>query len=439
MAFDLYSQESEARIGGLRPVKTPEAGAFDNFFSGTGRVAMRGFAEAGRAASMALAAPLVAVDKMAEMSRFGGAANATLLQDKFFAAHDEIFGRAVDAWAPKPGEVGVAGEVAGQLLSTLPLVIASPAAAVAKTQLTTGEDLVRKGVDPLKAGAVGAVQGAGLGLGIWLPILGTNGWQRVVVGGAGANVAQGIGTRAASGAILDGTPAADEFKAFDPTALTLDTLLGIAFGGLAHLSPAQRAQGERAWQRIDSWLKNADQTQVDALATLRQAQHLNVDSAPGVLATPQDIDAHVQRIRTAIDDLANDRPVRIDDLPAAKFEADPARAAAQREAAATLTDEAARVQAETGMKLDPLPERAKSQGAESLLPEAAGVDPLHAEAARFVDANPDLEITVGRDADGAPVRRKLREYMDEQEATVARAQEDAKLFDVAAACLLGAA
>ena len=431
MSFDLYSQESEARIGGLRPIKTPEPGAFEGFFRGAGMRTMRTFAETARAGSLI-------VNSMAADTEARVTGDRLAAQDKYFKQHDETFQRAVDYWTPKPGEVGAAGEIVGQLLGLIPQVIAAPAVAVAGTQLSVAEDLVRKGVDSGKAGAVGAAQAGGLGLGIWMPILGQNLWQRVALGGAGFNVLQGTATRAASGAILEGTPAADDFKAFDGTAVTLDALLGLAFGGLAHLSPAARAQGERAWRRIESWTKGLQQSEVDAIATLRQAQHLNVDSAPGLLATHADIDAHVQRIRTAIDQLAADKPVDVADLPAAQFKADPARAAEQKAIAAELGAEANRVMAETGMRApgERLPDRATAQGPESLT-ESAG-DPLQSEAQHFAESHPEVELTVGRDADGQPIRRKLKEYLEEVDATVARAHEDAKLFDVAAACLLGA-
>ncbi|MCC7326540.1 MAG: hypothetical protein IT521_07025 [Burkholderiales bacterium] len=194
--------------------------------------------------------------------------------------------------------------------------------------MSTGEDLVRKGVDADKAGAVGAVQAAGLGLGVWLPVLGKTLAQRVVIGGAGFNAVQGAATRGASGAILEGTKAADEFKAFDPTAVTLDVLLGLAFGGIAHLSPAQRAQGEAAWSKIAEWTGTFKPSDIDALVTLKQAEHLNVESAPGRMASAEDIAKHHAAMKQAVDDLLNDRPVNVEALTeGAKFLPDAERIA----------------------------------------------------------------------------------------------------------------
>jgi hypothetical protein len=304
---------------------------FDNFLRGSGQVAMQTFAKAGRAASLAAAPLAMALEK---------SPNSTELQDKFFKAHDEIFGRAVDYWTPKPTEVGAAGQIVGQLLGTLPMVMASPVLTVAQTQLSTGEDLVRKGVDADKAQAVGAVQAAGLGLGIWVPILGQTLTQRVLMGGAGFNVAQGLATRAASAKLLEGTPGADEFKTFDPTAMTLDVLLGAAFGGIAHINPRMRAEGERWHAKLAEWGKGLKPSEVDALATLRQAQHLNADSLPGKPVDVEDVNAHVARMRQALDDLANDRPVNVEDMPAGRFELDAARQAEEERIVNAMRDEA---------------------------------------------------------------------------------------------------
>jgi hypothetical protein len=547
MSFDLLGEDTERRQASLRPVTQPDAGIFDNFLSGTASYTMQGFAKAGRALSMAVAAPLVRIDDIVGETGEGH----VRLSDRYFRFHDDVFGSAVDHWTPKPGETGMAAEVTGALLSTLPLAIANPGAAVASAQLSTGEDLVRKGVEPGKAQAVGAVQGAGLGLGIWLPVLGRTGWERLAIGGA-SNVTQGALTRGASGAILADTPAADDFKAFDWSAVTLDALLGVAFGGIAHLSPEQRAAGENAWKRISTWVSGAKPSDIDALVTLRQAQHLNADSAPGKLGTPEAIDAHVARMRQAVEQLLRDEPVNVSDLPEPAVEADKARVRDAERQAAALEREAGTVAKDIGIEprpvgegepakppakpvapaeppverigealrsaglehteenvanvrtimraraadaaaVDALPERmsdgeymAKLQeiirakqspeatdkggaparagepgaaGAEARpqgkpAGEAAGrepgeaaaggegarqVDPVALEAERFATENPDLQIVTGRDADGKPITTTAAKLLEDSRAVVAQANEQVKLIEAAATCMLGVA
>ena len=174
MSLDLYADSLTEGIAKLPRVKDVPPGIFDNFFSGTGRVAMETQAKAGRAISMAGSVPYILADK---------AMGGTVLQDRYFAAHDDIFRSAVDYWTPKPDEVGMAGQVTGALLGLLPQIIANPALAVAGQQLSTSEDLITKpGVSLTQAQAVGAAQAVGLGVGIWLPILGRNLFERVAVG-----------------------------------------------------------------------------------------------------------------------------------------------------------------------------------------------------------------------------------------------------------------
>ncbi len=318
MSLDLYQNEAVNRLSSLQPVQSPEAGAFEGLAKGTGMYAMRSLAVTARAVDLAGSVGPIIQDAIT-----GG----TVAQDRYFKEHDEIFSRAVDYWTPRPNEVGIAGQVVGTLLGTLPQVLISPALAVGSAQLGTAEDLVKDGVSSGAAQAVGAVQGAGMGLGVWMPILGKTGWQRIAIGGAGFNTVQGMATRGISGAFLDGTPAADQFKAFDPTQVTLDVLLGAAFGTMAHVSPAQRAQGAKAWEAIGEWGQALRPSDRDALATLRVAQHLNVDSAPGILDTHEAIDAHTTRMRTAVDQLLRDEPVELSNLPYPRTTPDEARIA----------------------------------------------------------------------------------------------------------------
>lgn len=387
MSLELFPQENANVLASFGRTQVREPGAFDNFAKGAGYAVMRGFAEAGRAVSM-----VGAVGPILQDTDKYGQRGSTEAVDKYFKRHDDIWNRAVEYWTPKPREVGVAGEVVGQLLGTLPLLIASPAALIAKTQLSTGEDLVRKGVDSTRAGAVGAVQAAGLGLGVWLPVLGTGLASRALVGGAAANVVQGVATRGASGAILAGTPAAKDFEAFDPAAVTLDVLLGLAFGGLAHLSPAQRAQGEAAWKKIHEWTRTLKPSEIDALATLKQAEHLNVESAPGRMASAEDIAKHHAAMKQAIDDLLNDRPVNVEALvQGAKFLPDPERLAFSAQAIDELN-----VQAKAVVEADMMAQAARLSAEETpgflrsaeelvALQRAAEREPLNADLQRAVE------------------------------------------------------
>ena len=446
MSLDLYQQDVRDRDSAAPKTMLPEASAWDGFLRGTSMTAMQTFAKAGRSASLALAAPIVIADSFTD---------GTELQDRFFKAHDEVFGAAVDHWTPKPGEVGVAGQITGQLLATLPMVIASPAAAVAATGLGTSEDLVRKGVEPAKAIAAGEVQAAGLGLGIYVPVLGQTLAQRVLLGGAGFNVFQGAATRGASEAILEGTPGAEDFKALDPTALTLDALLGAAFGAIAHLSPTQRAQGAEVLGKLTKWAETLKPSDVDALAVMRQSQHVNADSLPGIPKGAEDVGAHVARVKQAIEQLATDKQVEVSDLPKGNFEPDQTRLQEMTRRADELVRVSDDVRAAEGLPkppeteappaprgAEPPPPRSDEGlpgGAEAKSATGADSDPIILEAKGFSESQPDLEMTVGRDADGKPIKQKVSKFLEESDVEVKKMAGDENLFMVAARCMLGGA
>jgi hypothetical protein len=226
-------------------------------------------------------------------------------------------------------------------------------------------------------------------------------------------------------------------------------LLGAAFGSLVHLSPAQREQGAEMWGRIRDWAENLTPTQKAAIATLRLAEHLNVDSTPGKPATPADVEAHVNRMRTAIEQLERGRPVDVSDLPEPRFEADPKRMEEMQHRADDLVREAERVRTTEGIPeitdQAPAPEIPPVDlGAPAMVDAsvergagAEAADPVRMAADQFVAEQPDRLIRVGTDTEGAPIVKTAREYLDDARAASKRATEDAKLFEVAAACLLG--
>ena len=422
MSLDLFQDQNERALSEMPVTTEIEPGVWDGFLSGSGKIAMRTFAEAGRAASMAVAAGPVIYD---------AAVGGTEMQEKYFKFHDEITGNAVDSWTPKPGDVGTAGEVVGTLLGTLPLVIASPSLAVAKTQLTAAEDLTRMGVESTKAQAVAGVQALGFGLGVWLPILGGNFATRTLVGGAAANVALGVAERAVSEEILEGTPAEGMYQAFDPKMMTLDVMLGLAFGTLAHLSPAQRAQGDAFWKSMREWGKKIEPSDVEALAVLRQAQHMDADSLPGRPVDIEDIGNHSARMRQAIDQLLRDEPVRVEGLPEARVEPDELRISESEARLNDMQSEAKRIQKDEGII------NVQKMKAEPAEPIVAKADPLTDAATRFAEEHADLKIPIGKNAEGEDITVSAKQLLDDADTGIKAANENARLFKTAASCLMG--
>lgn len=375
MSLDLFQRETQERISSMPPESDPVPAIFDGFGRGVGLTAMQGLMRAGRSIDL-----LGSIGPIAKDAVTGG----TVLQDRYFKEH-ETWDKAVDYFTPRRNEVGMAGQIVGNLISTVGMALVSPGLAVGEQLVGTSEDLVKKGVEPTKALTVGTASAAAFGAGIWMPILGQNLWQRMAVG-AGFNLTQGVATRAAGQVVLEGTPAAEDYKAFDSTALTLDVLLGMAFGGWAHLSPESRAHGAKVWESLQKWAQQLPPSDVAAIATLRQAQHLNVDSAPGIPATERDVEAHVERLRTAIEQLERGQPVDVSDLPEPNFTPEPKRMAEMVRRATELMKEGERAR-----KIEDLP----ASPALDIRP-AASLSPEHrAMESRFAaQLNGDVEGSI---------------------------------------------
>lgn len=150
----------------------------------------------------------------------------------------------------------------------------------------------------------------------------------------------------------------------------------------------------------------------------------------------------------------------VESLPAARVEAEPTRMQEMAQRAQELVAEAERVRVAEGLPpagevidvnesaAGAMPKAATESagplqtGEAGSPPSAAGdatrpADPLEVEARSVLAKLPDGEITVGREADGTPIRKKASELLDEAKAATRQAEADASLFRVAAACMLG--
>jgi hypothetical protein len=425
VSFDFVPNEQQAALlnAARRPSTAPDAGVWDNFLPGAGSYTMRSLAEVGRAVDLAGSAFPIIADTIT-----GG----TEQQDRYFREHDDVFNSAVDHWAPRPGEVGTAGQVVGQLVGGLGQAIISPALLVGTSQLSTAEDLVRQGVDAGAANVAGDVAGLAMAAGVRLPFLGQTAAARIASGAAG-NVALGAATAGATRGVLTASghvAQAEQFDPLDVKARTLDALLGAAFGGLAHLDARSQA----------------------ALLVTNQAHHMETSTAPGRPATEADATAHVQAVRQAVDQLLHGDPVSVDGVvkdgafvPDAVYSrghdevaAELQRLARQEAGAAIIeppvqTAEAPQQPSRLGARL-----REFVSGKDAQL--ATDADPIAARARLAAQRNPDLQVPTGKFAeDGTPVTMRAAELMAlaDGEARTAKALVP-DIFRTAANCLLRA-
>lgn len=270
-----------------QPAPTPDPpGMFHNFWSSAGNYAMRGMAEAGRALSMAGAVVPIVADKLIGSDNRGEA-----LTDRYFKAHDDYFGAAVDYWTPKPEEVGAAGQITGSLASGIVQFLANPALVVGTSMLSTSEDLVRKGIPADAALVAGDVAGLATAAGIALPIFGKGLASRVATG-AGGNLATNIPQAAITQQIVTaaGKPElAQDFNPWDVRARTVDVLLGAVFGAKAHFDARVR----------------------DAVMATNAARHIESASLPVRGADDAQLTQAVDSTRLAIDQMSRGEVVNV--------------------------------------------------------------------------------------------------------------------------------
>lgn len=270
-----------------QPAPTPDPpGMFHNFWSSAGNYAMRGMAEAGRALSMAGAVVPVVADKL-----IGSDNRGESLTDRYFKAHDDYFGAAVDYWTPKPEEVGAAGQITGSLAAGIVQFLANPALVVGTSMLSTSEDLVRKGVPADAALVAGDVAGIATAAGIALPIFGKGLASRVATG-AGGNLATNIPQAAITQQIVTaaGKPElAQDFNPWDVRARTVDVLLGAVFGAKAHFDARVR----------------------DAVMATNAARHIESASLPVRGANDAELTQAVDSTRLAIDQMSRGEAVNV--------------------------------------------------------------------------------------------------------------------------------
>jgi hypothetical protein len=311
--LELFQDGVNEEVARLRPVGDVEPGWFAGM-SKLPSVVMEKAAKTARGLGVGISAIPILEDKY-----YGGTSATTKYMEGFFKPYLE---RAVDYWTPKPNEIGVATDIIGSLTWALPNILGTPLQLpfIAATQLDTAAELINKhgDVTPTQANLVGATQAVALGLGIKAPIYGTNWWQRMLVGGAGANVALGIGSRGISGAVLGDSKAAEEFKAFDEKGIFLDFFMGGMFGLAAELSPHQKAEGSAAWKHARAWFdfgRSLKPSEKDAALVAILGGHINSEiSMPGRPATAADVSAHVDRMRQAIDQVVTDQPIDVQNI-----------------------------------------------------------------------------------------------------------------------------
>lgn len=223
---------------------------------------------------------------------------------------------AVQDLRPDPAQVGMAGQILGEAAAILPRAViggiaAGPAGAAVAAGAPAGYSRravsMAEGVDEGTATLLGLSEGVTTGAGAILPAAR---FVKPLAGDAaiaiGANVGLGMAHRGAAAKILESggyTAQAAQYRVMDGTALATDAILGAAFFGIGRATFGKPTTD-----------------QVDAALTERNAQHADVDTAPGIPADPASAVAHQDALKAAIEQINRGEPVVLPDkIMSAKF------------------------------------------------------------------------------------------------------------------------
>lgn len=214
---------------------------------------------------------------------------------------------------PDPHTVGMAGQLLGGLTQAAPamaggFLAGGPVGMAAATGVTQGYTDFRmgqsEGLDTTTAAERATLTGVTSAAGAVLPVgIGASPVTKVITGAIG-NVAFGAGERKATSALLEARgyhDMAQQYKALDSSSLLADGVMGAAFGGVAALHVEHEPSP----------------LMVDAAMMAKNAQQLEVDSAPGVPLDAETRSNHLSAMKTATDQLLNDRPVDLSGVASA--------------------------------------------------------------------------------------------------------------------------
>ncbi|MFM2290173.1 MAG: hypothetical protein RL684_3316 [Pseudomonadota bacterium] len=265
-------------------------GLFTGTVSAVGQGLLRGGVAVGRSLELAGSVPIAFAEPLLG-KREGD------LTDAYFGAIDPHLRDATDYWTPNAEENGAAANVLGGFAEAgIPLALGggNPVPLIATAGLSGAMRASDEGVGPNTAAAVGTIEAAANAVGFKVPFLGNSLLTRVASGAAG-NMAVGAGSTEASRLLLQATgnnELADQYNPLDLKARAVDTLMGVAFGTLAHFADGHVTPTER-----------------DAALSTLNAKHAAEDTAPGTPADLGAAQAHQAAIDQAVNSILRGEPV----------------------------------------------------------------------------------------------------------------------------------
>lgn len=331
-AFDLASDHDSASLMDSARLNPLDLSQPAGFFTGMGAGAASGvgrlLADTQRTTGLALGAVAGTFDMLT--------GDTLKAQEKVFEHIVAPADKLSRYLAPKPEEIGMAGQLLHGLIKIGGEAVAFGAPGVLVNETVSGTlDALDKGVDLQTAAKVGGVQGVAMTAGVIAPMtLGASGLGMNLLYGAGINLAQGVFQRGMTSEIYAKAGRDDlalQFKAMDGEAMAVDAILGAAFagGGRALQLRGEKAKADAVAEYKAKLSELLKPEQIDAALTKNEQIKLE-RSGMGLPADLASRDAHVENLTGAIDDLIEGRPVTvrnadltmIPDEAAAKVQAD---------------------------------------------------------------------------------------------------------------------
>jgi hypothetical protein len=316
---DNEAESQDQRLG--RTEEKLKPGFFTGALDVVGPSLLRGGLEAGTAIESGLSSVWqggldAAASLLLPEPKFGGTPNVTGAEESSQETLGEGVGEMAKDYRPDPTEVGVAGQIIGEAAAILPRTVVGAAlggpvgAAVAAggpAGYSRKRTAMEEGVDESTATLLGLTEGVVTGVGAAIPAAG---FSKSLIADAsiavGANVGLGMAHRGTAAALLDGGgyhAQAAQYRALDATAIATDAILGAAFFGIGRAT-----------------MRRPTTDQIDAALADRNAQHADIDTAPGAPINPRSAVAHQDALRGAIDAINRGEPVVLpDNIHAAEF------------------------------------------------------------------------------------------------------------------------
>lgn len=418
--LDGMIEDNEARSQDQRLERTADKlrpGFFTGALDVVGPNLLRGGIEAGTAIESGLSSVWqggldAAASLLLPEPKFGGRPNVTSAEESRQESLGEGVGEMAKAYRPDPTEVGVAGQIIGEAAAILPrtvvgAVLAGPAGAAAAAGGPAGYSRKRtamaEGIDESTATWLGVTEGVVTGVGAAIPAAG---FAKTFAGDAalavGANVGLGMAHRGVSAELLESGgyhAQAAQYRAMDGTAIATDAILGAAFFGIGRAT-----------------MRRPTTEQIDAALADRNAQHADIDTAPGAPIDAPSAVAHQDALRAAIDAINRGEPVVLpDNIQSASFLRDldesPVIAPGRDQALVSAREE-----------LLPIIRAETEQAAAGSLPNVKDVKTELSSVARTLEGLDDTFRARSKEFQGQGMGRKQAEQAARQAITDERGQ-----------------